>query len=361
MKRIAFGPMLGLPSTEWVGKDIALHIDTEYEDIDVELFHNFDFLPQVETIFIVKYLPHLDWLIKANNEKIDVVYFPVDYFHHPSVLERDAVKLKLLDGIVLHNERLNNSLPSSEVATFFVDHYLKYQLPVKRQFLNRNFVLWVGHIEYLPSLIETLASDKIPLPVKILTDLENLSDKQEYLEKEILKNTGVFNLEKKLDYVKLNGFLLEQWTSERQQNYMLSCRGAFDTKSMDFSHITKPPTKAQKYIFNAIPFATDAHTYAQEYFSKKGLELATLEQLERWLSEEYFNEINSFQEKYKETQTLAYISNEYLKIAEEVKCNRQKRNIGRSETYFLAVRNNYNRVKYFLSRVVEKFPVGRAT
>lgn len=95
---------------------------------------------------------------------------------------------------------------------------------------------------------------------------------------------------------------------------MSICKGAFDTKSNSFAHDKKPPTKAQQYIYNRIPFAMDPHAYGVDYFKKRGLFIPSLDQIDRWQSKEYFDEINSFVDKNIQSQTIETISNSYLQF-----------------------------------------------
>lgn len=312
MSKIAFGPMVNLPSTVWVGRDVAEYIDASNNDVHVELFNNFEYLPDVDVIFIIKLMPPLHWLLSAKKKNTRVLYFPIDYFHHPALFYKEQVKLELFDCILLHNERLLRNLPRSVEHIAFVDHYLKYHLPFSKRYSEDGFILWVGHIEYLPPLIKALSQHNLPHPLRVLTDLENLRVKTDILKTRLTQAGLSFSLELCGENIVLNGVKLEQWTAKKQEQYMLTCKAAFDTKNDGFAHNLKPPTKAQKYVFNGIPFAISEHAYAYEYFLNKGLKLATLETPERWLSKEYFDEVNDFKNKYGHTQTLECIGKRYL-------------------------------------------------
>ncbi|WP_328983487.1 hypothetical protein [Thiorhodovibrio winogradskyi] len=51
-KTFAFGPMVGLPATEWVGRDVGKFLDGCH-GIEVIFFDNFQVLPSADAIFVV--------------------------------------------------------------------------------------------------------------------------------------------------------------------------------------------------------------------------------------------------------------------------------------------------------------------
>jgi hypothetical protein len=154
--------------------------------------------------------------------------------------------------------------------------------------------------------------------------------------------------------MELNGVKLEQWTAKKQEQYMLACKAAFDTKNDGFAHNLKPPTKAQKSVFNGIPFAISEHSYAYEYFLNKGLKLATLETPERWLSKEYFDEVNEFKNKHGHTQTLAYIGKRYLVEAKNSIDRLPSKKVGFGFVLNYRLRDLKNNAVYIVWRALEK-------
>lgn len=354
MRTVAFGPMVHLPSTDWVGRDVAEFLRYSYDDIHVKLFDNFEAIPDVEVIFIIKLMPPLNWLLNAQKRGVKVLYFPIDYFHHPALFAKERVKLAQFDCILLHNERLRIHLPNDVKNVACVDHYLKYRLPEAVSFQDEGFILWIGHIEYLPPLFKALSKQELPHPLKVLTDLENLPAKVDFLRKK-LQEAGIgYSLQESEHEVVLNGVKLEQWSANKQEEYMLSCKAAFDTKNDGFAHNLKPPTKAQKYVFNGIPFAISEHSYGYEYFLNKGLKLATLENHERWLSKDYFDEIKAFKNEYAHTQTLEFVSNQYLCAAESTLNKSTRQQLDHYSRLYLLVKDCLNNAFYIVHRVSEK-------
>ena len=141
MIRIAFGPMVHLPSTEWVGRDVAEYIKATQDEVNVDFFDNFEKILDVDVIFIIKLMPSFKWLLRIKLKGIRVIYTPVDYFHHPALFEKEKAKLELFDFILLHNQRLLSFFPSSVKNVEFIDHYLKYQLPTTKKFEDDGFLL----------------------------------------------------------------------------------------------------------------------------------------------------------------------------------------------------------------------------
>lgn len=313
--KIAFGPMIGLPSTGWVGEDVAKFLSDEH---NISYFKNFDEYCDADTIIILKIMPPLDWIIKCKQKNKKLIYIPIDYFYNAKLLERDGIKLTCFDSIMVHNLRLGRFIETYNKNVFEIDHYLKYKITAPSTFKNKGYILWVGHLEYLPPLFDTLKDITLTSPLKLLVDLENIEEKESFLRESILNICKEFTLTKINDekYL-LNDLMIEQWTKEKQHDYLVGCKAAFDTKGNTFAHNLKPPTKAQKYVYNRIPFAIDPHSYAYEYFLNKGLSLPSLKDEERWLSEEYFNELNTFVDADGASQALEYVAKSYLAIIDK--------------------------------------------
>jgi hypothetical protein len=343
--------MVGLPSTDWVGKDIADFLVKNHEIIYFDSFH-----ANVETdvIFIIKLMPPLDWIIKLKKSNVKLIYIPVDHFYRPEILIRDKVKVACFDSIAVHNLRLGELLSPFASEVFEIDHYLKYSVEKTNHYKKEGFILWIGHIEYIPPLLQSISVKPFPHPIKLLVDLENIETKRIFLQKILAKNGLQFTLEKlDDDRYKLNGYILEQWSAVKQRNYLQLCKAAFDTKGDNFAHNLKPPTKAQKYIYNQIPFAIDEHAYAKSYFSERGLTIPSIEEHERWFSEEYFDEIKLFVESNILSQKLEYVANSYIDIVNKTTIKPIKNSI-----INLILKNIYYKVSYLLRRLFSQLQFG---
>lgn len=341
--KIAFLPLVGLPSTEWVGSDVAKYLE-EHSDVDILRLDKFEEHVDADVIFIFKLLPSLSWLITQKKRGKKIVYFPIDYFYLPEIVKRDRSKLLCIDSIALHNMRLKKYLGLYCHDFHAVDHHLKYHLDKKREYIEDGFVLWIGHLEYLPPLFDILAKVSIPFPLKILTDLENFEGKLHFLSDKlgagaVVKTEGKWSAK---------GYVLEQWSAEKQNEYMQTCKAAFDNKSESFAHQNKPPTKAQQYIYNRIPFAIGKTSYSYEYFADKGLETPSPEQIDDWLSRDYFDRLNTFVDNNLHTQTLTTVAANYIDIAGKTAL-RQLRS-----TFLLKVYWAFDNIEYIIRRVIQK-------
>ena len=65
-KKIAFVPMVGLPSTEWVGDDIADYLATNHEVVKLK---GFDDSFEADYVFIIKIIPSISWLLKQKEKE----------------------------------------------------------------------------------------------------------------------------------------------------------------------------------------------------------------------------------------------------------------------------------------------------
>ena len=354
--------MIGLPSTDWVGYDVAEHIDKK-QYAHIAYFKRFDEQIEPGVIIMIKRMPSLSWIKEKKALNYKLIYIPVDKYSEEHKLIKDTVKLPLMDGICVHNDRLGKLLNKYNNNIFFIDHYLKYELKETFEYKPSGFILWVGHLEYLPSLIIKLKSVNLKHPVKILSDLEKLKYYREGLKKELALKKIIYEEQKVADgkYL-ICGLEVEQWSVEAQESALVECKAAFDTKSNSFAHNLKPPTKSQKYIFNNIPFAMDKFSYSSQYFKDRGLTIPSVDD-ERWLSEEYYNDIKDFVKKFRKTVDLDYVSKSYIDIAEKVTVlPSDKTNTIKSYHYILdniyflmSVANKaLSRIKSILARMIIK-------
>ena len=348
-KKIAFGPMVGLPSTEWVGRDVAEYLSIEH---DVTLFDSFTSEIEADFIIIIKIIPSLNWIIQQKKKGARVIYMPVDFFSSPSKFEKEGTKLSVFDAICTHNSRFKKYLSRHNQNIYFIDHYLKYRLTELPTYKRDGYILWIGHMEYIPSLIAELEKFPIKHPIRCLTDLENLDRHRPRLELE-LKRLGInFSIEQKSDKeCTLCGLKLEQWSEQRQAEYMMGCKAAFDTKDNNFSHNNKPPTKAQQYIFNNIPFATEKHSYSYHYFHEKGLKIPSLSEQDYWFSDEYYKAISGFISTNRNDLSLECIANSYIQILNDV----EKVSLSRTRNMILLnISNAMDGCKALLSRITQR-------
>tara|TARA_Y100000780_G_scaffold217521_1_gene221702 strand:- start:4164 stop:5210 length:1047 start_codon:yes stop_codon:yes gene_type:complete len=304
--------MVGLPSTEWVGKDIACYLQDN--NVDISLFKSFNEHIEADVIYIIKKVPSLEWLISKRREGVYLLYFPIDIFDHywREVLYKEH--FRYFNKFLVHNTRTNAKFGVSDTYISFVNHHLKYKVSRSDTYQDRGTILWVGHLEYVPSLIMFFEQSGVSSDAfTILSDLE----KYPYYENQIkhdLKAAGITYQEKWQDneVLYLCGYKIEQWSEQRQAELLQTCRAAIDTKLNKYGHSLKPPTKAQKYVFNAIPFSCPKSSYSSEYFASIGLDVPDVSDLETLCSREYFETTQRFAEENKHIVSINTVAQSYI-------------------------------------------------
>ncbi|QHJ11286.1 hypothetical protein FX988_01514 [Paraglaciecola mesophila] len=291
---IAIGPLVGLPSSDWVGEDVANYLLSQ--NVRITKFNDFNSPIVSDYIIVVKLMPSVAWLMDKANAGIKVLYAPVDIFHSPYVFWQYKERLKLFSGFLLHNDRVGKLVSKTATAPQFpIEHYLKYQIHRDLSTEKQQELLWIGHLEYIPSLIHYLKESHLRLRIRALTDLEKLPAYEDYLEKSLHKLCIPYMVTNKTnDSAVICGVYVEQWTEQKQADLMTSCVAAFDTKIDSFAYNLKPPTKAQQFIYNKLPFACSEASYSFEYFKQLGLKVAKLTELDYLLSGSYSKKIAQF-------------------------------------------------------------------
>ena len=309
--KFAIGPMVGLPSTEWVGRDIADQLESK--GIKIVTFNGFNDDFEADVIFIVKIMPSLEWLIKKSFENIYLVYFPVDIFDFRWKEWLYKEHFKYFDLFYIHSTRIANILTTKKKYIRFVNHYLKYSVKRGRNIDKRN-ILWVGHLEYLPSLMIFFEKNHIDSKqYTVLADLEKFKYYAKQIKEELCSE-GIRYTEEWLSKfkVKICGHTIEQWTEEKQRVALETCVAAIDTKLEKYGHSNKPPTKAQKYIFNGIPFAAPKSSYSYEYFSSLGLEIPDPSDLDILNSSSYRKKVEVFNKKFRYLVDIENVAQSYI-------------------------------------------------
>ena len=296
-RSIAIGPVAKVPSWEWVGADTAKELSKYY---DVEQFHSLDKPPQANVILIIKRLPQTSFVKTAKLQGSKIIYCPIDYFEAPEDITGSAVTLRMFDMIVVHCERLKKYLQPF-ATTHMIDHHGKYTLQTMSSYKEKGYVLWVGGFQFMPYLLKWLNKNPINHELKFLTNHKSESAWNRALL--IANQIGVnFNLD---------GLDLYDWSESLQEIMMYDAKAALDIKGTDFQQITKPPTKAQKYISSGLPLAMNQDSYSSEYFLLKEFHIATPDQKDRWFSRTYYDETVEYGNKLREFLSIKRIGEQY--------------------------------------------------
>ncbi|WP_339899604.1 hypothetical protein [Paraglaciecola polaris] len=291
---IAIGPLVGLPSSDWVGEDVANYLLRQ--NLKIEKFSDFNAPIETKYVIVVKFMPSVEWLLDKAKSGIKVLYAPVDVFHSRYVYWHYKERLKLFSGFLVHNDRVGELVAKTAQAPQFpIEHYLKYKIERDSSIPKQQALLWVGHLEYIPSLIQFVKENHFNLKIRALTDLEKLSSYDNYLEKSLHKIRVRYTVANRSnDGALISGVYVEQWSVQKQAELMKSCVAAFDTKIDSFAYGLKPPTKAQQFIYNKLPFACAENSYSFRYFKKHGLQVAKLTELPYLLSNGYREKVERF-------------------------------------------------------------------
>jgi hypothetical protein len=96
------------------------------------------------------------------------------FIFSPYKITQHREKLEQFDALCVHNSRLGNLLREYNHNIYFIDHYLKYEISPTPTFKDSGYILWVGHLEYLPALVIKLKNNSITSELLVLADLDKL-------------------------------------------------------------------------------------------------------------------------------------------------------------------------------------------
>jgi hypothetical protein len=286
LRRLAIGPAVDFPSWQWVGADMISDLQKQFSIVQ---FESFDSIPPCEGTIIVKNRPPLETLLKLRSRGVKTIFLPVDLYESESEIIADAPLLAACDLLLCHSEPLLDYLRPYCKRIALVEHYGKYTVPKLPSFKRNGYVLWIGGLQYSPYLLHWLRTHPVSMEVKILTDLGNraAANRARSLARR-------FELLMEIGPAWVNGYEARPWTEAEQLRMMMECKAAIDIKGSDFNQLTKPPTKAQKFVSSGIPLACNPESPASRYFFKRGFNLASPLDQERWFSPEYWDETQRF-------------------------------------------------------------------
>jgi hypothetical protein len=77
----------------------------------------------------------------------------------------------------------------------------------------------------------------------------------------------------------------------------------------------EPPAKALDFLASGIPFAVNTNSSAADHVQQEsGLRLASPDDHDRWLSDEYFRDVNEIALRLRAELTLDHICSRFLKV-----------------------------------------------
>ena len=313
MKTIAIGPESSNPSWNWVGLDTAKVLSKYFQ---VNIFKSLDEVPKCDVVLILKDICCIKSLVEFKFHKYKTIYMPIDVFNEQKKIVENEFFLRQFDAILLHCERLRPFFEIYNKNVHFINHNNKYGLQKMAEYKKKGFILWIGGYQFVPYLLKWIENNPIKNEIKILTNLGN--ERAISAAKRNASNIGI-ELPIIINAKSIRGIETYNWSEKLQYELMKDCKAAIDIKwTEDFCQYNKPPTKAQKYIASGIPFAINKESYSTEYFKKKGFNLATPDNTEKWFSKEYWEETRMFGKYLKNEISLDVVGLRYKRIIESL-------------------------------------------
>jgi hypothetical protein len=296
---IAFGPELNRPSWDWAGFDIGREMSKYYSVIFFD--KNVDYVPQCDLVIFIKNKPDSKIWENAKHRSIKIVYCPIDVYRDQSNINSEADFLRECEAVLVHCERLLPTFKPFCKIIEFVEHHNRFGLSIMTPYKESGYVVWVGGFQNLSPAIRWLKDHPLGLDIKFVTDYPTLF-KDHILN--VLPITDSHELVK--------------WSPKAQRDTMAGAKAAFDVKGLNFNQMHKPPVKAQKFIASGIPFATNLESYSAEYFETRGFTIASLTEVKRWLSHEYWQETKDVGAELQRRLTLKNVGLNYKRIIDNI-------------------------------------------
>jgi hypothetical protein len=306
---VAIGPVLpDVPSWNWIGPDTASELSKYF---NVHLFEKV--IPPCDVALIIKARPKRCRIERVRASGTHLVYMPVDRYMSIAQIADDADILGASSNVILHTSRLEPYVRPFARHVSLIDHHVKYTLESPVPYRENGFALWIGELKYAPYALawaaqNSFARGTVTGGLVICTNAERASKGALREAHELARQLDV-PLDIDLPRSKINGHDFHEWSTEAQRRLLLSAKMALDIKGSSFNQSMKPATKAQKYVASGLPFATNAESYAMDWFRARGLILATIERsgVERWSSREYWKETQDEARRLREELSLPSI------------------------------------------------------
>ena len=277
-QRIAIGPRLpGHGSWEWVGEGLAQSLANDFA---VEVFSQA--VPECEAVILIKHsLPSELLQGKA------CFYCPIDRYGSAAEIDADAAFLSSCSHLYLHCRSLEKYfLPYA--PTSYVEHPLNFITDACSQYQESGPVLWVGVRSNLAPVVDWLNTHSMPQEVWILTNFERPS---------IPISPADIGLNSR------NKIRLENWSREKHLEWTAQAKAAFDVKGNDFRARHKPTAKACDFIASGVPLAMNRGSRATFELQRNGFALADCEDIDHWLSRDYWEQTVQFAAVLRETHS----------------------------------------------------------
>ena len=306
---IAIGPERDTPSWRWVGRDLLSELS---KIVTVRSFKDYSSVPSAKCVLMIKH-PCSKEQMEALSRKSKLVYCPIDFISDEEHLRSLGWLFSGCGAIAVHCGRLSKYLASYNKKIFSVEHHDKFSVPCSA-YKKTGYVLWVGGFQYAPYVLRYFRQNGIKERLRILSDIGN-----RFATSAAKRNAKAIGFDIDIKPRSVNGIEVVPWSEAEQSRMLSECKAAVDIKlEEDFNQMTKPPTKAQKYVLSGVPLAVNPSSYSYEYFSAMGLNLPSPTDSGRWLSEGFHSETAEFSKKLRDRLTLSSVAETYIGIFREV-------------------------------------------
>lgn len=248
---IAIGPELTeFGSWNWIGKGL---LDSLGPQFDTSVFSDVHEIRYADVIVFIKFKPPLDALKKLRQSGTQCVFIPIDVYGSAAEIDGDVESLKQLNLVLVHSHRLLRFF-QSHCVTAYLDHPLKFVLPVPRASLVEGPLLWIGRRCNLQPVVDWFNQAAPKQDLWILTNTEG-SDFQ--------PQSAGFHEPRRV-----RG---KTWSEHLHLEWLAHAGLAIDVKGNDFRSRHKPPAKAFDYLASGIPVLTNRGSSTAIEMTRRGL------------------------------------------------------------------------------------------
>jgi hypothetical protein len=302
---LAFGPKRpGIGSWEWLGEDLAQELERYYHITSFT-----DCVPDCDAVVLIKELLSHEQLEQITDTRA-VIYCPVDCYGSAAELDRDGLRLRLCDRIVLHCECLRKYF-QSYAPVKALEHHLRFvpeTISLKRA-TTHPMIVWVGHRSHLPLLVDYANHHSLPGRLEVLTNGEEEAGE--------VWMAADFGFNPRLP------IRIQRWTAERHRQAVSEADLAIDLKGSDFRQRHKPSAKALDFLASNLPLAMNVDSRPAQHLRQMGVFVPAPHDHERWLSEEYRRETERFGQQLRETFSRPQVGQEWRRMIDETLTQKQ--------------------------------------
>jgi hypothetical protein len=263
---------------------------------EVQVFEPWE-VPSAQVVVVVKHSPPWEW-VERTTRHARLIYAPVDEYGAVGEIDRQAPWLRKCRRIIIHCERLRKCFaPYAPVE--YVDHHVKFITPMRKRHRATGNVLWIGVRSNLEPLVRWVNERPLPLPLDVLTNLEDPEHPPAPRDIGFQRGTDV---------------RIHNWSPEQHLEMTARARAVIDIKGDDFRSRHKPPAKAIDFIASGVPLAMNEDSSPMEHLAGMGFEVVSPLDPDRWLSRDYWEETRRFGLALRELLSLERVARRWKRI-----------------------------------------------